>query len=329
MAKKICDICGSEIGFLSQCKLKDGVACSDCMRKLGKDFSVYSETFTKEQVKKGIAGEMELIAPVKCQCTNGVLVIDSTNRILYESLPLFQKTDDIPLNTIVGYTYNEDDKQYGVGRTIGGAVIGGLLFSGVGAVIGSVIGANPKRRIKKISIDITYEISGQCQIFTACLYNGKPLKPSGWEYNSYVENAKIVMGQLDMLLEKKENTQAETVKMVSNVSIADEIRKFKDLLDDGIITEEEFTKKKNQLLKMDESMDEVSSKDVISEEQDIEERKETATSENNHEQELREYLIATYYPKNKTGAIQHYREQTGEGLIEAKKCIDKIFAEVQ
>lgn len=266
MAKKVCDICGSEIGFLSQCRLKDGVACFDCMSKLGKQFSSYPDSFSKEQVKKGIAGEIELIAPVTCQCTNGVLVIDSTNKVLYQTLVLLQKTDDIPLDAIVGYTYNEDDKQYGVGRTLGGAVIGGLLFSGVGAVIGSVIGANPKRRIKKISIDITYEINGQCQIFTACLYKGKPLKPSGLEYNSYVKNAKIVMGQLDMLLEKKENAQSETVKTVSDISAADEIRKFKALLDDGIITEEEFAKKKNQLLKMDESMDERASKDVIPEE---------------------------------------------------------------
>lgn len=329
MAKRVCDICGNEIGFLSQCKLKDGLACFDCMRKLGKDFSMYSESFSKEQIRKGLSGEMELIAPVKCQCTNGVMVIDSTNRVLYMSLPLMQKSEEISLDTIVGYTYNEDDKKYGVGRTLGGAVVGGLLFSGVGAVIGSVIGANPSRRIKKISIEITYEVKGQCKLFTACLYKGKPIKPSGLEYNSYVENAKIVMGQLDMLLAKRENAQAETTKVVSNVSAADEIRKFKDLLNDGIITEEEFAKKKNQLLEMDMSASEVSSGDSILKEQDIQKKEEMAAIEKENEHELREYLITTYYPKDKTGAIKYYREKTGIGLIEAKKYVDEIFAGVQ
>lgn len=36
----------------------------------------------------------------------------------------------------------------------------------------------------------------------------------------------------------------------SNQSVADEIKKFKELLDQGIITEEEFQAKKEQLLKL-------------------------------------------------------------------------------
>ena len=318
MSKKICDICGKEVGFLSQRKLKDGIACSECMGKLGKDFSAYSESFSKEQIRKGISGELKLIPPVKCQCTNGVLVIDSINRVLYMTLPLMQKSEEISLDAVVGYTYNEDDKQYGVGRTLGGAVVGGLLFSGVGAVIGSVIGANPGRKIKKISIDITYEVNGQCKLFTACLYNGKPIKPSGLEYNSFIQNAKIVMGQLDMLLEKKESGRKETVNIASHVSVADEIRKFKSLLDDGIITADEFAKKKEQLLAMEvyaETAKEEKMQNIELEEESVEEQK----------GELKEYLIKQYYPKDKVGAVQYYREVTGDGIIEAKKYIDELF----
>lgn len=35
----------------------------------------------------------------------------------------------------------------------------------------------------------------------------------------------------------------------NNISVADEILKFKKLLDDGIITKEEFESKKQELLK--------------------------------------------------------------------------------
>ena len=38
-------------------------------------------------------------------------------------------------------------------------------------------------------------------------------------------------------------------KNKANLSVADEIKKYKDLLDSGVITEEEFQEKKNQLLK--------------------------------------------------------------------------------
>ena len=57
------------------------------------------------------------------------------------------------------------------------------------------MGTNPKRKIKKISIDITYECNGQCKLFEACLYNGKPIKPNGIDYKSAVESAQLIMGQ--------------------------------------------------------------------------------------------------------------------------------------
>ena len=46
---------------------------------------------------------------------------------------------------------------------------------------------------------------------------------------------------------KFENSETTNVQ-VNNVSSADEIRKYKSLYDDGIITEEEFLNKKKQLL---------------------------------------------------------------------------------
>ena len=45
-------------------------------------------------------------------------------------------------------------------------------------------------------------------------------------------------------VQKKKKTTVKT----SQVGIADEIRKFKELLDDGVITQEDFDKKKKDLL---------------------------------------------------------------------------------
>ncbi|HCI0299424.1 TPA: SHOCT domain-containing protein, partial [Enterococcus faecium] len=46
---------------------------------------------------------------------------------------------------------------------------------------------------------------------------------------------------------KRRNISA-TNSNTSTISSASEIRKYKELLDDGIITEEEFNKKKQELL---------------------------------------------------------------------------------
>lgn len=250
MAKKKCDICGAMTGMLSQRKLKDGVACYECMEKIGKEFTEpWVKSFTVEQVKKAIAGEVTLIPPQIFQCANGVLVIDSTNRVMYMSLPLGIKSEEIPIDSIVGYTYIEDDKQYGVGHIVGTAAVGGMLFGGAGAVIGSVIGSNPKRKIAHIGVEITYEKGNACELFQANIYKGKPIKAEGFTYNSYLETAKSLMGQLDLLM-KKSAVAAERKEenAASTVSGADEIRKYKQLLDEGILTEEEFQAKKNQLL---------------------------------------------------------------------------------
>lgn len=51
---------------------------------------------------------------------------------------------------------------------------------------------------------------------------------------------------LDKIFEKKNNNSIVTI---NQKSVADEIREFKSLLDDGIISQEEFDKKKQELLK--------------------------------------------------------------------------------
>ena len=56
---------------------------------------------------------------------------------------------------------------------------------------------------------------------------------------------------LNNLIEKartKEENKKYKANSSSNISIADELLKFKSLLDMGVITEEEFKKKKDELL---------------------------------------------------------------------------------
>lgn len=75
------------------------------------------------------------------------------------------------------------------------------------------------------------------------------MKAEGFTYNSYLETAKSLMGQLDLLMKKSAvATEKKEENSASTVSGADEIRKYKQLLDEGILTEEEFQAKKNQLL---------------------------------------------------------------------------------
>ena len=284
MAKEKCSICGTEVGWLSRWKLKDGVICSDCVEKLEKGIQKHTEEFTAGQIKQSLTGKLELVPPKIFQCAKGFLVINPVDRTMYMQYPMFIKSDEISLDSIIGYSYVENDKKYGVGRTLGTVAAGGILFGGVGAVIGAVVGSGPRKKI----------------------VNRKPIKPSGFEYNGYLDIAKRLMGELDLLV-KKEPVEGNIQKniTVQSMSNADEIRKFKGLLDDGIITQEEFAIKRNELLGISEPT--------------------AVERESGQEDEEANYRILLKSTENKVMAIKAYRElvEYKEGIKETKKLIDQ------
>lgn len=53
---------------------------------------------------------------------------------------------------------------------------------------------------------------------------------------------------VETLIERKKAITKERVNKQSELGQADELRKFKELLDDGVITQEEFDYKKNQII---------------------------------------------------------------------------------
>ena len=68
-----------------------------------------------------------------------------------------------------------------------------------------------------------------------------------------IKNANEVYTELNNLVinrqsEKTESKHTEIIKETQPLSNADELKKYKDLLDQGIITQEEFDAKKKQLL---------------------------------------------------------------------------------
>lgn len=58
-------------------------------------------------------------------------------------------------------------------------------------------------------------------------------------------NAQNIMAEFDLMIESTNSSEKDI-----QLSSADELRKFKNLLDDGIITQAEFDLKKKQLLEL-------------------------------------------------------------------------------
>ena len=88
---------------------------------------------------------------------------------------------------------------------------------------------------------------------TISLFSGVGVYTSSGRITFYcVKNASDVFNAISGLLQTRQdklaNVMQETLKKEGSQSTADELKKFKELLDSGIITQEEFDAKKKQLL---------------------------------------------------------------------------------
>ena len=171
-----------------------------------------------------------------------------------ESQHLWYCSRKTPANPPI-FSYDEiiDYKLLENGETItkgglGQAVAGGILFGNVGAVVGGVTGGRKSQTIvTSLALSISLNNIYNKQLSINFLTPGTKCKSNSITYNTCRNNANNVISMLDnMCHQATENSELPTAT-TAPLSPADEILKYKNLLDSGIITQEEFNKKKQQL----------------------------------------------------------------------------------
>ena len=122
---------------------------------------------------------------------------------------------------------------------LGSAVVGGLLFGEMGAIVGAAAG---RRKIKPMCESLCIKLTVKDFTYPTFYINliTDKIKKSSFKYKSIMKRAQEVLSQLQLVV----NSQSEN----QSVDATDEIRKYKALLDDGLITQEEYEIKKNELL---------------------------------------------------------------------------------
>lgn len=116
------------------------------------------------------------------------------------------------------------------------------MFGNVGAVVGATVGKKKTlEEIDELKIRISTRNTMLSEVYVNFLKLSK-VKSNSILYKTAYESAQRT---LSLLTQITSGSQTE----VNLESAADEIRKFKQLCDEGIITQEEFERKKEQLLK--------------------------------------------------------------------------------
>lgn len=137
---------------------------------------------------------------------------------------------------------------------IGGAVVGGFLLGGVGAIIGGLSGkTETSGKIKRIALRLIVNDTN-APLHDVAFMNIEG-KKDGTIYTHAIQLARRWHGIVEVLIKRADaeerNLQASEYQIpptLPSASIADEIKKLADLHNSGILTPDEFQQQKAKLL---------------------------------------------------------------------------------
>lgn len=284
MAKKVCSICGTQFGLLNVSnKLSDGVACEDCSKKIidtpGKmaAYDIFS-AMSAEEAKAVIASGIPIIleeakadkkkqklinkenakaekdaekleakelkekfkANGSMDCA-GKFYIDKKTKQFLIPRKIGQKHQVYDFSDLENEvrsnnyrTTTETKKKGGITR----GLVGGALTGGAGAIVGA---STAKSRgtsydtLSSVNFVLTFK-DGRVYQFEV------PAGPLGGD-----KAINVVDATLTSIVAENQNMVASPAEPQPSTNY-DDLTKLKELVDAGVLTEEEFTAKKKQIL---------------------------------------------------------------------------------
>ena len=230
-------------GYSAQEDAKKKAVLLDSLRKKVSD--IFSFTPTKQ-----FEGE---------QSTYILAIDDSSEKILYVT----EKEENlIDYSSVLSVELIEDEmtiQKKSSTRTIGGALVGGVLSGGVGAVIGGLSGSSTeKTKVSQLAVKILLKDIKNPYVIIQCLESIASMDSKGMfdkssaYYKSRFKYASEIKDLLSIIIDRvdsREKTQQSDIKRNDTYrNISDELEKLYNLKEKGIITTEEFNSQKRKLL---------------------------------------------------------------------------------
>lgn len=246
----LCAVCNNGTTFLFRRKIANGeVVCEECFKKaktLTTKQIIKLKSVSADEIRQSISdtvGESVMnFIPTKVIGT-AIQFDDNNKKMLIPSL--YGKDNIYSYNDIVSFELLEDDEVVTSGG-LGRAAVGGVLFGGAGAVVGAVTGRKNKGVCHSLGIKLTINNINQPVVYISFIQT--KTKTDSATYKIAANQAQECLSVFQLICDKQEASTSSSENNNARSSNADEIRKFKELLDDGILTQEEFDKKKKELL---------------------------------------------------------------------------------
>ena len=176
------------------------------------------------------------------------LLIDNQNKkFFYQKGKIYSKA--YKFSDIINYEVYENGKSQVQGRA-GSALIGGAFFGLGGLIVGSSMSRNINEKCNQLKLIIRLN-DFDCPQIVITYVDNVDWDKNGWMYRNMKENIQAVCSMLEYMLNEKTLEQSSTVKQEKTSeqkSQKEQLQELKEMLDDGLITQEDFEQKKKQIL---------------------------------------------------------------------------------
>ena len=175
------------------------------------------------------------------------LFIDDINKkFVYERATNLSKV--YSFKDIISYEVYENGNSKIQGRA-GSALIGGALFGLGGLVVGSSMSRGISEKCNDLKLIIHIKDSHNPQI-TISYFKAAQCDKSSWIYRKKIENLHEVCSTLEYIVNARtlEEAISTSSQIVDQKSSKEQLQEFKEMLDDGLITQEDYEQKKKQIL---------------------------------------------------------------------------------
>lgn len=241
MAKAPCSVCGKELGLFSgKTILSDGAICTMCLRSAGISSLSNPASYNQLTIKEYVLTRQALVKsfnPTKKY--DEYIQIDENNKLFALSGNLFE------FKNLLSFELLEDGAAVTKGG-LGRAVAGGLIFGGVGAIVGGITGGKKAKNICN-SMKLRVSLKNAHTDVVYITFISSETKTNGFLYEIAQNSAQECITALELINDINQSAQYQSPS-AQQTSSADEILKFKSLLEQGIITQEEFDATKRQIL---------------------------------------------------------------------------------
>ena len=190
--------------------------------------------------------QKEIIIPNGLFSKNKIFINNENRTISFTISNL--KSREYKFADLLRYEITEDGDSV-VKGTAGRALVGGMFFGLGGAIIGSSMSRKVKNKCSQLNV-IIYLNDVNNPTINIPVLNVETNKNSDI-YRNAISLAQEICGTLEYAMNQKtlqESSSSNEAQQKEEPSKKEQLKELKEMLDEGLITQEEFDKKKKQIL---------------------------------------------------------------------------------